>query len=116
VPVIDPRHRVVNFRLSAGEYDTVYKASLDVGARSVSEFARTSVLRRIADSADEPVHLKEEMRALMEKFAALETNICEIARLIREPERQGSDLRKISETVTVLQTEIEELRERMGCD
>lgn len=40
------RHRLVTFRLSSDEYESVYCACQAEGARTVSEFARASVLGR----------------------------------------------------------------------
>jgi len=41
-----PRYRIVNFRLSAEEYETVFNAGEAMGARSMGEFARSAVLEK----------------------------------------------------------------------
>ena len=41
-----PRYRIVNFRLSAEEYETVFNAGEAMGARSMGEFARAAVLEK----------------------------------------------------------------------
>jgi len=48
--VINPRNRLVNCRLSEVEYEALQAACHTKGARSLSEFARTAVLRLL----DEP--------------------------------------------------------------
>lgn len=42
--VINPRNRLVNFRVSEKEFDLLKEASSRHGARSLSEFARNAVL------------------------------------------------------------------------
>jgi hypothetical protein len=44
--VINPRYRVVTFRLSLSEYESVHAAAEYEGARSLSAFARAAVLER----------------------------------------------------------------------
>ena len=43
--VLKPRNRLVNFRLTEEEYSALYLASGKSGARSLSDFARSAVLR-----------------------------------------------------------------------
>ena len=43
--VLKPRNRLVNFRLTEEEYAALYLASGKSGARSLSDFARSAVLR-----------------------------------------------------------------------
>jgi hypothetical protein len=114
VPVIDPRHRVVNFRLSDSEYETVRTASIAEGARSVSEFARSSVLQRLAGTDTERHRLTESMETLAQKFMELEANVGEIARWIRGPENPESVVERISETATLLRAELQEIRKQIG--
>ena len=114
MPVINPRLRVVNFRLSDGEYETVRKASLAGGARSVSEFARSSVLQRAASAESEPEQLKESMRALVRSFMELDAKVCEITRWIRGPENPDSVVEKMSEAALLLRAELQEIRKQIG--
>jgi hypothetical protein len=44
--VVNPRYRVVTFRLSLSEYESVHAAAEYEGARSLSAFARAAVLDR----------------------------------------------------------------------
>ncbi len=50
---LKPRNRIVNFRLTEQEYDTLKNACAVQGSRCVSEFARTAVLT-LAHSGPEP--------------------------------------------------------------
>jgi hypothetical protein len=52
--VINPRNRLVNFRLTAEEFDSLKSASIERGARSVSDFARSAVLGAVRAEAQPP--------------------------------------------------------------
>lgn len=43
--VFNPRTRLVSFRLSEEEYESLRKASLSRGARSISDYARAALCR-----------------------------------------------------------------------
>lgn len=45
MPVLKPRNRLVNFRLSEEEYERLKASCALHGARSLSDFARAAVLR-----------------------------------------------------------------------
>jgi ABC-type hemin transport system substrate-binding protein len=45
--VLDPRNRLVNFRLSETEFEGLRAACVAMGARSISDFARSAVLERM---------------------------------------------------------------------
>lgn len=45
--VLKPRNRLVNFRLTEEEFDHLRQACGDQGARSLSDFARTAVMRQV---------------------------------------------------------------------
>jgi hypothetical protein len=47
VAILRPRYRVINFRLSSEEYESIYVACLSEGYRTMSEFARSAVLDRV---------------------------------------------------------------------
>ena len=48
--VISPRNRLVNFRLSEAEFEHLRTACQAIGARSISDFARSSVLEKWANT------------------------------------------------------------------
>jgi uncharacterized protein (DUF1778 family) len=45
MPVFNPRNRLVNFRLSDEEFEQLRASSAVSGARSLSDFARSAVMR-----------------------------------------------------------------------
>lgn len=47
--VLNPRNRLVNFRLSEEEYERLDAACKAMGARSISDFARSAVLEKMSD-------------------------------------------------------------------
>ncbi len=51
MPVLKPRNRLVNFRLSEDEYERLKASCALHGARSLSDFARAAVLRAVVPGA-----------------------------------------------------------------
>lgn len=45
--VLKPRNRLVNFRLTEEEFEHLRQACGDQGARSLSDFARSAVMRQV---------------------------------------------------------------------
>lgn len=45
--VLKPRNRLVNFRLTEEEFEQLRQACGDQGARSLSDFARSAVMRQV---------------------------------------------------------------------
>lgn len=80
--VIHPRNRLINFRLSEVEFERLRHACSRQGARSVSEFARNSVLH----SLEEPFGLAApsygRLPALDQKVSELEIRVEQLLRLI----------------------------------
>ena len=68
--VSKPRNRILIFRLTQDEYDTLQTASSERGARSLSEFARAKLL----GSLDAP--------ALDQQITELKTTVARIAQLL----------------------------------
>ena len=66
-----PRYRIVNFRLSAQEYEMVFNAGEAVGARSMGEFARVAVLEK-AQQKPSATESGEQLRLLLGKFEEIE--------------------------------------------
>jgi hypothetical protein len=54
MPVLKKNSKVITFRASPDEYEALTKACLEAGVRSVSAFARASVLERIQVTAGRP--------------------------------------------------------------
>ena len=51
--IYSPRTRLVNFRLSEDEYQTLKEAAIRLGARSISDFARGAILNSVTDGKSE---------------------------------------------------------------
>ncbi len=90
MPVIKPRTRLVNFRLTDDEYDHLIAACSLRGARSLSDFARSAVLR-LADPQTEAVgYLQCRLTTLDERVLELEDRIKRLIGLLHTSERAGS--------------------------
>ena len=84
--VINPRNRLVNFRLSDVEFDQLRLACQELGARSISEFARSSVLEKMSQAKSAGGPGAEASRARVElldqKVAELETRVSQLLSLV----------------------------------
>jgi hypothetical protein len=67
-----PRNRILIFRLTQDEYQTLQTASSEKGARSLSEFARGKLLSSLAAPA------------LDEQITELKTTVARIAQLLEK--------------------------------
>lgn len=77
------RQRIVTFRLSRDEYESVFFACQAEGARTVSEFARDSVLSRARQDGTGPQSIVKWLMAVTEELALLSRQTAEIIPLIR---------------------------------
>jgi hypothetical protein len=66
-----PRYRIVNFRLSAHEYETVFSAGEESGSRSMGEFARAAVLEK-AQRKESSSESGEQIQSLLGKCEQIE--------------------------------------------
>ena len=80
--VINPRNRLVNFRLSEAEFEKLKAACLRDGARSISEFARTAVLCSLEDPAEANQHSSDRVGRLDHKVKELEIRVEQLMRLL----------------------------------
>jgi len=80
--VINPRNRLVNFRLSEVEFEKLKAACLEQGARSISEFARTSVLRSLEQQPGPADGGAGQVKELDKKVAELEIRVEQLLRLL----------------------------------
>ncbi len=80
--VVNPRNRLVNFRLSETEYEKLRAAFREAGARSISEFARNAVLQVISAPELSPAAVQERVRTLQERVAQLEDRIEQLYRTL----------------------------------
>ncbi len=80
--VINPRNRLVNFRLSEVEFEKLKAACLEQGARSISEFARTSVLRSLEQQPGPADGGADQVKELDKRVAELEIRVEQLLRLL----------------------------------
>lgn len=81
--VINPRNRLVNFRLSEAEFEGLRSKCQAMGARSISEFARTAVLDKInRGEAGGPEANRNRVFQLDNKVAELETRVSQLLNLV----------------------------------
>ena len=76
--VINPRTKLVNFRVSEEEFLNLKATSAQFGARSLSDFARNAVLKLHAGDTDESGSLHIRLSDLDHKVSEIETNMREI--------------------------------------
>lgn len=91
--VLKPRTRLISFRLSDDEYRELANLCASKGARSLSEFLRSALLRfvgcREAGGADPAV--AKEMRRLRRLVKALDTRVNGLSRQMQtSPEGEGT--------------------------
>lgn len=83
--VFKPKTRVISFRLSEEEYQSLRQRSLAQGAHSVSDYARLILCRFLAG---QPSHVPDEFEAkvveLDEKMRQVEHQLKQLARAIRQ--------------------------------
>ena len=72
--VLTSRSRLVTFRLSADEYKELQSVCIAEAARSISDFARSAVLRRMVQ-AGKRVTLSEDLATLSAMLEELDTSL-----------------------------------------
>ena len=75
MPVPRPRTRLVNFRISEEEYETLRAACTRHGARSISDFARLAVLGWAGSTDLQATAMQWRLSSLGHKMAELEGRV-----------------------------------------
>ncbi len=86
--VARPRNRLVVFRLSQEEYTSLKQVCTMREARSVSDFARSAVLRTISTEGAAGSFVDRRLAVLADKLSRLESGVRHVLRLL-EPPRDG---------------------------
>ncbi|SRR5260370_41466008 len=82
--VLKRRYRLVTFRVHPEEYELLTKACMDSGARSISEFSRAAVLRKVQQTEQaRPGTLTGDLATLSDRLAELDSALEEIRKKIR---------------------------------
>ncbi len=71
---VNPRNRVLNFRLTEQEYTEVKRAAEEQGSRCVSEFARTALLKQSRPTGSE-ASVENMFRDLERRICGLDTQL-----------------------------------------
>ena len=77
--VLKPRTRLVNFRLSEEEFTSLKTACSVLGARSVSDFARSAVLRSVESQISQEGQLHRRLSQLDDKVGELDVMLRRLA-------------------------------------
>jgi hypothetical protein len=81
MPVVNPRNRLVYFRLSEDEYSELSDICQQRGARSMSELARSAVMRMSNGMPEDDT----ARHALFRAISQLTERVNELTQLLRVP-------------------------------
>ena len=77
--VLKRRSRMVSFRLSEEEYESLKDICLTAGARSISDIARDAVHRLIGNEGEQKKDLETQLRLLNERIDAIDQEVRRLA-------------------------------------
>ena len=80
--VLRPRNRLVNFRLSEDEFEKLRDCCALFGARSISDFARSSVLSRLEQNPQQESKANSRISHLDYKVSELESRVGQLLQLV----------------------------------
>jgi hypothetical protein len=79
--VLKPRNRLVYFRVSEDEFQQFNQMCESVGARSISDLARSAIQRMIQQDGNHQAHAADPVAA---KLTVLETVVCDLDRKVQQ--------------------------------
>jgi hypothetical protein len=82
--VTKPRNRLVNFRVSEDEFQSLREACETGGARSISDFARCAVLLGHGGKPETDEVLRLRLALIEEKMGEVDAKLLLIARMLRD--------------------------------
>jgi len=82
--VTKPRTRLVNFRVSEDEFQSLREACETGGARSISDFARCAVLTTPGAKPENDEVLRLRLALIEEKMGEVDAKLLLIARMLRD--------------------------------
>ncbi len=88
--VLKPRMRLISFRLSEEEFQHLTAVSLSQGARSLSDFVRSWLLRFFANAGDNSALLLE-LRLLERRMEQLDQDIKQLAGHVERASAKASE-------------------------
>ena len=88
--MLNPRTRLVNFRVTEQEYLLLREATAAQGARGLSDFARRAVMERVRDPAPS-TSLEERVTSFEQSLSALTATLNRISEQLstQTPARDG---------------------------
>ncbi|MEZ5353947.1 MAG: hypothetical protein R2762_15015 [Bryobacteraceae bacterium] len=112
--VLRPRNRLVNFRLSEDEFELLRDSCELFGARSISDFARTSVLERLSQrdgsvEGNSPVgnaRGENPVGQLGTKVAELEMRVGQILNLLQATAEEAESGVRATEAIEIDNDEV----------
>lgn len=87
--IYSPRTRLVNFRLSEDEYQTLKEAAIHQGARSISDFARGAILNSVANPKAENGNGHLDIAGLDRKVTEIQGTVERISGFLTKPQTQS---------------------------
>lgn len=78
------RSRLVTFRVSDDEYEDLSRSCILHGARSLSDFARASVLQNVQASRSPATTLRGDLVTISKKLSDLDTLLTDVHKNIRK--------------------------------
>jgi hypothetical protein len=84
------RSKMISFRLSHEEYQTLQEACMTQGVRSISDLARTAMQKLIAPNGH-PGPLSGEVRDLQDKVRAISFELNRISKLVETRQAGGEN-------------------------
>jgi hypothetical protein len=84
--IYSPRTRLVNFRLSEDEYQTLKDAAIRQGARSISDFARGAILTSVSSTRGDGGQM--DLSGLERKVSDIQNTVERISGLLGNPPHQ----------------------------
>lgn len=77
--VLKRRSRMVSFRLSEEEYESLREICLTAGARSLSDIARDAVHRLIGNGGEQKKDIESQLRLLNERIDVIDQEVRRLA-------------------------------------
>lgn|SRR5512146_2251721 len=77
------RSRIISFRVSTGEFESMMRASRSSGSRSLSAFARAAVIEQVRSMQFPAVTLSGDLATLSRTLADIEQALQDASRQIR---------------------------------
>jgi len=81
--VLRPRNRLVYFRVSEDEFQQFNQICESMGARSISDLARSAMRRMIEQAGHNGDHDSTDVSEVSAKLSVLETSMCDLNRKVQ---------------------------------